>query len=104
MSPPPSPKPLSNSAGITTAVATFSNIPKATTVSKKKKVEATADPVEQFLLQEMKGKGEQRCKDADELFCSRIVPNLRRLPVKTNQMVKIKIQQLLFEAEFSEDV
>ena len=45
-------------------------------------------------------KDPEHVKDGDEHFCACLVPQLRRLAVRDNQLAKIKIQQLLFDIEF----
>ena len=39
-------------------------------------------------------------KDGDEHFCASLVPQLKRLTIRDNQLARIKIQQLLFDIEF----
>ena len=73
----------------------------ATTIARKRKRSEVTDPVEQFLLKEIKN-NKQEEKDPDEMFCSSIVATLHRLEPKDNQMAKIKIQQLLFDFEFKD--
>jgi len=85
------------------AASTLS-MPTATAVSRKKK-KADVDPFEQFLLKEIAKDGSKEKKeenDADELFCASLVPTLKRLIPKKNQLCKIKIQQLLFDVEFGD--
>ena len=102
MSPPQSP-----STGVTTqhdAITASSPIPIATTISSKRKKRSDVnDPVEEFLLQELKGKGNaEAAKDAEDLFCESIAPTLRRLSLQKRQLAKLKIQQLLFDIEFND--
>lgn len=41
--------------------------------------------------------------DEDELFCLSVSASLKRFASKTKAAIKIRIQQLLYEAEFQED-
>lgn len=42
--------------------------------------------------------------DADFMFCKSLIPILKKLPAKKNGLAKIKIQALLYEIEFEEEV
>ena len=42
-------------------------------------------------------------KDEDELFCLSLTQQLKRLSRKQNCLVKMKIQKVLFDAEFAND-
>ena len=85
--------------------------PQATVVPKRKK-KLELDPVEQFLIKSIDKKDQEnklsssKSEDEDEQFCCTIAHTLRRLrqnSLRKNQLAKIKMQQLLFDLEFSDD-
>ena len=82
-----------------------SGLPQATVVPKRKK-KVELDPVEQFLIKSIDKKDQENTsEDPDEQFCRSIADTLRRFrqnSMKKNQFAKIKIQQLLFDIEFSD--
>jgi hypothetical protein len=87
-----------------------SEFPQATVVPKRKK-KVELDPIEQFLIKSIDKKDQEnklsttKSEDPDEQFCRSIADTLRRLrqnSMKKNQFAKIKIQQLLFDIEFSD--
>ena len=45
----------------------------------------------------------EHIKDEDELFCSSLIAQLTRLTRKENCLAKMKIQQVLFDAEFTDN-
>ena len=50
-------------------------------------------------LEEISEPKEAQQEDSDSLFCKSLIDHLRRLPRRENQLVRIKIQQITFEAE-----
>ena len=78
--------------------------PPSSTKRRKTKVANQTPPnigaFEASLVNALEKGDEPVVKDADEQFCASLVPQLKRLTIRDNQLARIKIQQLLFEIEF----
>ena len=87
-----------------TTITPTTMTPTKITPTKRRKLVESPDPVENFLISSIKEKNNPASKneDSDELFCRSLVQPLKRLSPKTNQLARIKIQQLLFELEYND--
>ena len=72
--------------------------------AKRSKRAPNVDPVESFLIENIKknATSARHDDDPDDLFCRSLVATLKRLPQKKNQMAKLQIQQLLYDMEYKD--
>ena len=61
------------------------------------------DDIETSIVSALQERATEHIKDEDEVFCSSLISQLRRLTRKENCLAKMKIQQVLFDAEFKND-
>ncbi|XP_028396781.1 uncharacterized protein LOC114532138 [Dendronephthya gigantea] len=79
----------------------------ANTPAKRSKSRAEmAFAVDTMLVKTLKDMQEPTVTDQDEdlLFCKSLVPILKKMPARQNRLAKIKINQLLFDIEFNDEL
>lgn len=77
----------------------------------KKKREKEKDSVDVAILKQIQSNNEfiAKCQNPDSqeddatLYCKSIVPILRSLPVRKRRQAQLKISQILFDLEFSDE-
>ena len=76
---------------------------------KKRKVTSKDDVVDEYIIQSLRSIEERWAQrqvgheDEDEHFGRQIAATLRRLPSRQKAMAKLHMQQVLVDAEFSEE-